>query len=158
MNLYDHRIATLKAKIKIHETSIRQRNALSRPQTDNIPDLDAIQMLNLDIVEQLNQKLHASVKPAEAERLSAELRTAKAAHTAHKCFVQMPHPTQVSTAQTYITKYGANINDADARRQYQVIKDRDAVLTYRKEKARLADNITAIQRRIFETTQPSDLE
>lgn len=158
MNLYDHRIATLKAKIKIHENSIRQRNALRTPQTENIPDLDAIQQLNLEIVEQLNQKLHASAKPAEAERLAAELRTAKAAHTAHKCFVQMPHPTQVSTAQTYITKHGVNLIDSDARRQYQVVKDRDAVLAYRKEKARLADNITTIQRLILEATQPSDLE
>jgi hypothetical protein len=155
MNLHDHRIRVLEAKIQVHEIMLRQH-------TDAPEQLEAIRLLRVRIVEQLEAKLKANADAPSAPHLAAELRAAKAAHTALKAAAQMPPAKEYTRAATFISEKGATLKDdgynPDRRQHLAIIKAHDAVLAYRAKKSALANTVAEIQQRIFQATQRSDLE
>jgi hypothetical protein len=152
MNLHDHRIRVLEAKIQVHEVMLRQH-------TDEPEQLEAIRLLRVSIVEQLEAKLKANADTPSASSLAAELRAAKAAHTACKNLVQMPAAVQVAAAHKTISEVGEHTRGKSVHlHALKTLENQEAVLSYRKRKAELANTVAEIQQRILQATQVSDLE
>jgi hypothetical protein len=154
MNLHDHRIRVLEAKIQVHEVMLRQH-------TDESEQLEAIRLLRVRIVEQLEAKLKANADTPSASNLAAELRAAKAAHTACKNLVQMPAAVQVAAAHKTISQVAQTPvmrGKSDHMQALKTLENQEAVIKYKKRKAELANTVAEIQQRIYQSTQLSDLE
>jgi hypothetical protein len=151
MNLHDHRIRVLEAKIQVHEIMLRQH-------TDAPEQLEAIRLLRVRIVEQLEAKLKANADAPSAPHLAAELRAAKAAHAACKNLVQMPAAVQVAAAHKTISVVDEHTRGKSKHlHALQTLENLEAVLSYKKRKAALAKTVAEIQQRILQASKPSDL-
>jgi hypothetical protein len=154
MNLHDHRIRVLEAQIQVHEVMLRQH-------ADAPEQLEAIRLLRVRIVEQLEAKLKANADTPSASSLAAELRVAKAAYAACKNLLQMPAAPQVAAAHKTISIVAATPEmrgKSDHLHALRTLESLEAVLDYKKRKAALANTVAEIQQRIHQATRRSDLE
>ena len=96
--------------------------------------------------------------------LKYKLAAAKASHAALTSPTQMPDTKAYTRAVEFIAEYGAtllgnsNVNDAKRKTQNEIIARHEAVMEYRKEKARRAQVIADIQLELYAAATRSDLE